>query len=45
MNHTVVNDLPKVSLSTSDTTHSHGLTGGLYKARERIHRNILICDY
>ena len=45
MNHTVVNALPKVKLSTSGTTHSHGVTGGVYKARERIHRNILICDY
>ena len=24
---------------------SHGLTGGVYKARERIHRSMLICDY
>ena len=23
----------------------HDVTGGVYKARERIHRNILICDY
>ena len=38
MNHTVVNALPKVKLSTSGTTHSHGVTGGVYKARERIHR-------
>ena len=45
MNHTVVNALQKVKLSTSGTTHSHGVTGGVYKARERIHRNILICDY
>ena len=45
MNHTVVNALPKVKLSTSGTTHSHGVTGGVYKARERIPRNILICDY
>ena len=45
MNHTVVNALPKVKLSTSGATHSHGVTGGVYKARERIHRNILICDY
>ncbi len=22
-----------------------GVTGGVYKARERIHRSILICDY
>ena len=45
MNHTVVNAPPKVKLSTSGATHSHGVTGGVYKARERIHRNILICDY
>ena len=25
-------------LSTSGTPNSHGLTGGVYKARERIHR-------
>jgi len=25
--------------------HSHGVTGGVYKARERIHRSVLICDY
>ena len=30
---------------TSGAIHSHGVTGGVYKARERIHRNILICDY
>ena len=23
----------------------HGVTGGVYKARERIHRSVLICDY
>ena len=45
MNHTVVNAPLAVKLSTSGTTHSHGVTGGVYKARERIHRNILICDY
>src|SRR5471030_3149814 len=27
-------------LSTSGTSGSHGLTGGVYKARERIHRVI-----
>ncbi len=26
-------------------TSSHGMTGGVYKARERIHRGILIRDY
>ena len=29
----------------SGITNSHGLTGGVYKARERIHRSMLICDY
>ena len=38
MNHTVVTVLPKVKLATSGATHSHGMTGGVYKARERIHR-------
>ena len=45
MNHKVVTGLPKVSLATSFATHSHGVTGGVYKARERIHRGILIHDY
>ena len=40
MNHTVVTVLPKVRLPTSGATHSHGVTGGVYKARERIHRDI-----
>ena len=26
-------------------TKSHGVTGGVYKARERIHRGMLIRDY
>ena len=30
---------------TSGITNSHGVTGGVYKTRERIHRSILICDY
>ena len=34
-----------VRLSTSGPPGSHGVTGGVYKARERIHRSILICDY
>ena len=29
----------------SGITNSHGLTGGVYKTRERIHRSMLICDY
>jgi hypothetical protein len=45
MNHKVVTVLPKVRLATSFATHSHGVTGGVYKARERIHRGILIHDY
>ena len=45
MNHTVVTVPLAVRLATSGATHSHGVTGGVYKARERIHRNILICDY
>ena len=45
MNHTVVSVLLAVKLPTSGTTHSHGVTGGVYKARERIHRDILIRDY
>ena len=45
MNHTVVSVLPKVRLPTSGTAHSHGVTGGVYKARERIHRGVLIRDY
>ena len=45
MNHKVVSVLPKVKLPTSFAAHSHGVTGGVYKARERIHRSILICDY
>jgi hypothetical protein len=45
MNHTVVSEPLAVILPTSGTTHSHGVTGGVYKARERIHRDILIRDY
>ena len=45
MNHTVVTVLPKVKLATSGATHSHDVTGGVYKARERIHRDMLIRDY
>ena len=30
---------------TSGISDSHGVTGGVYKTRERIHRSILICDY
>ena len=35
----------KVGSLTSGVTNSHGVTGGVYKTRERIHRDILIRDY
>ena len=34
-----------VRLRTSGVPDSHGVTGGVYKARERIHRGLLIHDY
>ena len=34
-----------VSPPSSGKTNSHGVTGGVYKARERIHRGMLIRDY
>ena len=34
-----------VRLMTSGVTNSHGVTGGVYKTRERIHRGMLIHDY
>ena len=34
-----------VRLQTSGVIDSHGVTGGVYKARERIHRGMLIRDY
>ena len=34
-----------VGLTTSGTPGFRGLTGGVYKARERIHRGLLIRDY
>ena len=34
-----------VRLPTSGVANSHGLTGGVYKARERIHRSMLTYDY
>ena len=30
---------------TSGISKSHGVTGGVYKTRERIHRSMLIFDY
>ena len=37
---TVNGSLPKVRPPVSGQTNSHGVTGGVYKARERIHRGI-----
>jgi hypothetical protein len=34
-----------VRVTTSGTPIFRGLTGGVYKARERIHRGMLIPDY
>ena len=42
---TVVRCLQKVSARPSGRTNSHGVTGGVYKARERIHRVMLLRDY
>ena len=42
---TVAGCLLAVSAPFSGKTNSHGVTGGVYKARERIHRGMLIRDY
>ncbi len=34
-----------VKQTSSGEPHSHGVTGGVYKTRERIHRGMLIRDY
>ena len=34
-----------VTSLSSGAINSHGVTGGVYKARERIHRGMLIRDY
>ena len=34
-----------VSAAPSGESNSHGVTGGVYKAWERIHRGVLIRDY
>ena len=34
-----------VTRPTSGVVNSRGVTGGVYKARERIHRGMLIHDY
>ncbi len=47
INHTFGAYLPVngVGPTTSGTVNSRGVTGGVYKARERIHRGVLIHDY
>ena len=45
IDHTLGAYLLAVSAATSGTANFHGVTGGVYKARERIHRGILIRDY
>jgi len=45
MNHTVSRCLPKVSPRISSTIHFRDVTGGVYKARERIHGAILMRHY
>ena len=34
-----------VGLLASGVADSHGVTGGVYKARERIHGSMLTCHY
>ena len=45
INPTFDSALLTVRLLASGVTDSHGVTGGVYKARERIHRGMLIRDY
>ena len=37
--------LAGIGTSASGTDYFHGVTGGVYKTRERIHRDLLIRDY
>ena len=46
IDHTVNSYLPRgVSPPFSGATNFRDVTGGVYKARERIHRSVLISDY
>ena len=45
MNYTLGGCFLAVSAPTSSATHFRDVTGGVYKARERIHRGVLIRDY
>ena len=44
-NHTLGACILAVSAATSGTAGFRGVTGGVYKARERIQRSLLICAY
>ena len=43
--HPLTSALPKVKRPALGTADFHGVTGGVYKTRERIHRGMLIHDY
>ena len=43
--HTMDGYPPKVGAPASGTTDFRDVTGGVYKARERIHPSVLIWDY
>src|ERR1700733_2911059 len=45
MNYTLGGCTLAVGSPTSSATHFRDVTGGVYKARERIHRGMLIHDY
>ena len=45
MSRTLDGCLLAVSTPASSTAHFRDVTGGVYKARERIHRGVLIRDY
>ena len=45
MNYTLEGCPLAVGAPASSTTHFRDVTGGVYKARERIHRGMLIRDY
>src|SRR5436305_14539271 len=45
MNYTLDGCPLAVGSPASSATHFRDVTGGVYKARERIHRSVLICDY
>ena len=44
-NLTLNSSLSKVETLSLGTTGFHGVTGGVYKTRERIHRSMLMSDY